>query len=272
MISAGDGVSLRLRKIQIAEAEVRAEVVLTHGFGEHSRRYEHVAAALASCGFRTWAYDLRGHGRSGGRRGDASRYELFLDDLELVVQLAVNRGHPCFLLGHSLGGQITLRFLQERRPKLAGGVICSPWLKLAFQPAWWRIALAKLAFWVCPGVAHSTPATPWRLSRDMDYLLSLPDLDLMHRQLSPRLFFAIEAAGRKALEEAERLRLPLLFIHGGDDEVTCAKATRELYQQAASEDKKLSMYPEARHETHNDLCREQVIREICSWIGDRVTC
>lgn len=271
VVPASEGVSLWMRKVQMPEAEVRAEVVFTHGLGEHSRRYEHVAAALAGCGVRAWKYDLRGHGRSGGRRGDAPRYDLFVEDLGRIVGLASGSGRPLFLLGHSFGGQITIRYLEQRQAEVQGAVICSPWLKLAFQPAWWRLALARLALWVCPSVAHTTPATPALLSRDMEYLLSLPDLHLTHRRLSPRLYFAILKAAQKALKEAESLRVPLLFIHGGDDRVTCAWATREVYERAASKDKTLSLYPDARHETHNDLCRNRVLAEICAWISERVS-
>lgn len=270
MVPASEGVSLWVRKVEVPEAEVRVEVVFTHGLGEHSRRYEHVAAALAACGGRAWTYDLRGHGRSGGRRGDSPRYELFVEDLAQIVQLASRTGRPVFLLGHSFGGQITARYLEERQEGIRGAVICSPWLKLAFQPAWWRIALARLALWICPSLAHTTPARPSLLSRDLDYLLSLPDLHLTHRRLSPRLYFAVVAAGQRALEEAVSLQLPLLFIHGGDDRVTCALATRQLYERVASKDKTLSLYPDARHETHNDLCRERVLDEICGWISERV--
>ncbi|RYD69669.1 MAG: alpha/beta fold hydrolase [Verrucomicrobiaceae bacterium] len=133
MLPVAGGISLRLRTVDIPDGEVQAEAVLTHGFGEHSRRYEHVAAALSGCGIRAWTYDLRGHGRSGGRRGDAVSYELFLKDLGQMIERASITGRPCFLLGHSFGGQITLRYLQERQPEIRGAVICSPWLKLAFR-------------------------------------------------------------------------------------------------------------------------------------------
>ncbi len=270
MISAAEGVSLRLRTVEMPESEVVAEVVLTHGFGEHSRRYEHVAAAFANCGIRAWSYDLRGHGRSGGRRGDASNYGLFLDDLAQVLECASSTLNPCFLLGHSFGGQITLRYLQERRPAISGAIICSPWLKLAFEPPWWRIALARLALRLCPGWTQNTPARVAHLSRDQEYLLSMPDLDLMHRMLSPRLYFAMVEAGQKALAEGGALQVPILLIHGDADEVTCARATQRLYERVASKDKTLALYPDARHETHNDLCRDRVLADICGWINDRV--
>ena len=79
----GAGVELWLGSACVPGA-IRAEVLLTHGLGEHASRYEHVAGYLAERGVRLHAYDLRGHGRSGGRRGDAPRYEALLEDLECV--------------------------------------------------------------------------------------------------------------------------------------------------------------------------------------------
>lgn len=270
MIPAKEGISLRLRNVEMPEHEVVAEVVLTHGLGEHCRRYEHVAGALAAKGFRLWAYDLRGHGRSGGRRGDATGYELLLDDLDLVFQRATREGRASFLFGHSFGGQITLRYLQERQPEVRGAVICSPWLRLAFTPPWWRLALARFALGVCPGWTQKTSAVPAHLSRDLEHLLGLPDLELTHHRISPRLYFAIEAAASRALAGASSLDVPLLLIHGADDPVTCARATKEFYERVGSVDKTFEIYPDARHETHNDLCRDQVLSDICNWIGARV--
>src|SRR5947209_6346946 len=47
----------------------RAAVQLTHGMGEHARRYEHVARALNDAGFVVYAQDHRGHGASARGQG-----------------------------------------------------------------------------------------------------------------------------------------------------------------------------------------------------------
>ena len=93
--------------------------------------------------------------------------------------------------------------------------------------------------------------------------------DLCHDVISGRFFFAIERAGERALERAAELRLPILLIHGAADSVTCPKATGILEERVTSQDKTLIVYPEARHETHNDLGRERVLADVTEWITAR---
>ena len=58
-----------------------ASVLLVHGLGEHSGRYEHVGDQMAAAGLDVQAYDHRGNGGSGGRRGHVDRWEQLHDDL-----------------------------------------------------------------------------------------------------------------------------------------------------------------------------------------------
>ncbi len=268
-LMTADGVKLALRTARVT-AEVRADVVLVHGLGEHAGRYGHVAAVLAERGLRMCAWDLRGHGRSEGGRGDAERYELLVDDLARVVAHFTENGRPWFLLAHSLGGQVALRFLEERQPGCAGAAIFAPWLRLAFDPPWWKLALARAARRLWPAYAQETGNTWARLSRDTEHLASLPDLELVHHRISARLYFAMRAAGEAVLAGAARLRVPLLLLHGEDDPITCHRATRELCERVGSADKTLRLCPGARHEIHNDLGREQVIAEVADWLVARL--
>lgn len=257
----------------VAEAagETRAEVVVTHGLGEHARRYEHVAQRLGASGFRVHAYDLRGHGRSTGRRGDAPDYGTLLGDLETVCAEVRQRSRrPLFLLGHSLGGQITLQYLLAGKGGCRGAVIGSPWLRLAFAPAAWQLALARLAMQIWPQWPQRTPGGMELLSRDLAHLASLAQPELRHNLISSRLFFAVETAGQEVLARAGEIRTPMLLLHGGDDKVTSLEATREFFAAAGATDKTLKVYPEARHETHNDFGRERVLEDVVAWMEKRV--
>jgi len=264
-IRCGSDGQLFLRVAQLTEP-VRAELVLTHGLGEHSGRYIHVARALAEHGIRVWTYDLRAHGQSTGRRGDVPDYELFLDDLDCVIQQLPKENRPVFLMGHSMGAQITLNYLLRRGDSFAGAVIASPWLRLAFRPAGWRRVLAHLAMWVWPSLRQRRPDDWTQLSRDLDHLASLPGMELVHHLLSARLYFALTKWGQAAIDEASRFRIPVFLLHGGDDSVTSMEATQEFFHRVSAEDKTFKVYPEARHETHNDLCRDQVLKDIVAWV------
>lgn len=250
----------------------RAGILITHGLGEHSTRYGHVATFLVARGFAVYAWDLRGHGRSAGARGDVADDALLVRDFAAVHARFREETRRLFLFAHSLGGQIVLRYLQENEVACPGAVIASPWLRLAFDPPWWKLALARLAMRCWPGFVQHTGNRWHRLSRDREHMASFPDLDLVHRRISARLYFAARATGERVLANAPRLRTPLLLLHGADDPITSHHATTEFFERAGSADKTLRIFPDTRHETHNDLARAQVLREARDWLEARAGC
>src|SRR5688572_17539744 len=83
-VQTTDGISLALHRWPAIAGASRGTVLLVHGLGEHCGRYEHVAARLTGRGWDVVGHDLRGHGKSGGKRGSIPRESAFLDDLALV--------------------------------------------------------------------------------------------------------------------------------------------------------------------------------------------
>ncbi len=81
---AADGVGLLMRRWDCPNP--RARMLLIHGLGEHSGRYEHVGDFFADRGFDITAFDLRGHGASGGNRIDIESFQQYLDDVSIVFE------------------------------------------------------------------------------------------------------------------------------------------------------------------------------------------
>ena len=272
MHTARDGTRLHVRCVEPAGGSARGCVVIAHGLGEHQGRYHHVAARLAGAGLRVYTWDLRGHGRSEGARGDARDYEELVDDLAEVWALAraETQGMRMFLYGHSTGGQIALNFALRHSPDAAGVVITSPWLRLAFDPPAWKVALARLAAGVWPSFTQNTEVRPDRLSRDLDFLKAMPDPHLTHHRMSARMYRGVVAGAERAAREGMRLEYPMLMIHGANDPVTSVEATKEFFHGLRSLDKRLIIVPEALHETHNDLCREEVLARIVEWLDEHL--
>ena len=242
-------------------------VRIIHGLGEHSGRYTHVMQRLSGAGFRVLAWDLRGHGHSDGRRGDVRNYSILIDDLRQIWSL-VSPG-PRFLYGHSLGGQIALNFASRDHPDIAGLVITSPWLRLSFAPSRARLLVASVAARIWPTFSQNTTLVSSMLSRDLDFLKTLPDLHLVHHRLSARMYHALTAGARRAARDAAQLSCPILLLHGASDPVTSPSATEELYRSLGSADKSLIIVPQALHEIHNDLCRDTVLSHIVAWLDAR---
>lgn len=264
-LPGGGQPSLFLRSA-VAGGNIKADVLLTHGLGEHSARYDHVAGFLAQNGYRLCAYDLRGHGRSHGRRGHVNRYGEFLDDLEMVMNYFKREGVPMFLYGHSLGGQITLNYLLQRRPQVLGAIITSPWLELAFRPHPLKILLAKIMVVLWPTFTQNGPGDQALLSRDSAFLASLPGQELVHHRLSARMFNEILAGAGRVRESTSGFGCPLLLIHGDEDPLTSPAATESFFKNLAGPDKTLKIHPGMRHETHNEIGREKVLAEMVEWM------
>jgi alpha-beta hydrolase superfamily lysophospholipase len=175
------------------------------------------------------------------------------------------------MMGHSFGGQILLNYLLATKDvQLRGAIVTSPYLRLAFTPPKWRVALAAVSRLLFPGAIQETTISGPLLSSDDAHLASLADPHLMHQRISARMFFAMQAGAANALQRAHEFTAPILLVHGGKDEVTSAAATREFFERCSSADKCLIIRPEMRHETHNEVGRAEVLANLCEWIEERL--
>ena len=83
-------------------------VIITHGIALHALYYRRIAEGLNKGGYSVLLYDVRGHGKSQGKRGDIDSYKTFVKDLhDIVSEVKKETQLPLFLLGHSMGGVIT---------------------------------------------------------------------------------------------------------------------------------------------------------------------
>jgi alpha-beta hydrolase superfamily lysophospholipase len=275
------GTVLRGTWIAPLQGNPRGDLLIHHGHGEHSGRYAHVADFFSRNGWRVWLYDMRGHGQSMGARGDVGCYGDLLGDLEAVLGQCMGGNRPFFLLGHSLGGQVALRAAQRWETagsevrnagaKCLGVISASPYLRLAFSPGTWPLALAHLARRILPGWTTRSPVRASDLSSDETWLRTMPGCDLVHDRISARMFFEIEKTARGLLESGVRIRLPLLLLHGGDDRITSVEASRAFWSRTKpGRGSEFRVYEEFRHELFNERGREGVLREVLEWMEARL--
>ena len=124
-----DGLDLSVRRWQQEGAPHRWTFVMSHGLGEHSGRYQRFAERFTATGATIYAMDHRGHGRSGGRRGDAPGLQALLDDIDLVVAHARQEsGGPLVLFGHSFGGLLAIAYALDRPDRIDRAVFSAPLL------------------------------------------------------------------------------------------------------------------------------------------------
>jgi alpha-beta hydrolase superfamily lysophospholipase len=261
-VSAGDGVSLFCRVWEPSSAFV-ATLIMVHGLGEHSGRYVHVGKFFAEAGFRTIAFDQRGHGRSGGRPVFMKEYRVLGDDVGGIVNRFASG--PTFLFGHSFGGQVVLWTAQHLELRVTGLVVSAPWLALARPPPRWQASLGKWLHPFFPGFRFRTGIRPEKLSHDQAHLDSLEDPDLVHQFVTVHAYAEAAKAATEILKEM-RIDHPLFLAHGDADPVTSREVAEEYFYRLRAPSKTLKIYPGLLHELHNETARAEVLSDYLAWM------
>ncbi|MBC7220048.1 lysophospholipase [Candidatus Bipolaricaulota bacterium] len=267
-LRTGDGLCLFVRTWPIAR---KGWVGIVHGYGEHSGRYDAFARWLNGQGWAVAACDLRGHGRSPGRRGHIHRFADYLHDVAALHGLLRERaaGRPPFLLGHSLGGLIATRYVQEGAEGLAGLILSAPFLGAELAIPRWKAVFSRLLSRGWPSFSSSSGLVGAMVSHDPEVVAEYERDPFMHNRVTARWFTEVVAAQRAALAAAPELSLPLLILHGGADPIASISATRRFFSAAGSPDKTLKVYGDLLHEVLNELGKERIWEDIASWLESR---
>ncbi len=233
--------------------------LISHGYGEHAGRYEHVAAALVEAGAVVYAPDHHGHGKSDGERALAADLEHAVDDLHLLAARAAaeNPGLPQVLVGHSMGGLIAARYGQRHGSELAALVLSGP--AVGGNPA----LLGLLELDPIPDV----PIDPAILSRDPSVGEAYAADPLVYHGPFKRETLQGFVAAIDAVEAGGTFGpLPTLWLHGEADELVPLDATRPAIEHIAGERFEHKIYPEARHEIFNETNQAEVIGDAVEFI------
>jgi lysophospholipase len=266
---AADGVCLRSFAWLPAKASPRGVVVVTHGIRDHALRYESFARKLTEQGFAVYAQDLRGHAHSGGDRQRFDSMVQMVADADIVVSRAMQRhpGLPTFVLGHSLGGLITTAYAQSHADKVRGVVLSGAALKPPLSVSGFEIGLARFIGSIAPGLALQK-IDDSEFSRDVAVMAKLRDDPLVVRDKLPAASVVTAVNGMDEVRKnVDRLKMPLLILHGTGDKVNPIEGSQELNQTAPSIDKTLKTYPGLYHDLLHEPEYADVERDIMAWLG-----
>jgi alpha-beta hydrolase superfamily lysophospholipase len=248
----------------------RAIFAICHGVNSHGGQYFWVAEQMVARGFAVYALDLRGRGRSGGKRFHVESVEDYVSDLAAMIDLAKKRegALPVYLLGHSAGGVVSCIYALEFQSKLAG-FICE---SFAFQVPTpdFALALVKGLSYVAPD-ANVLRLKNEHFSRDPAVVARLNDDPLIAGEIQPaQTVAALVRADERLKREFPSITLPLFILHGTADQATNPSGSQFFEQAAGSRDKSLKLYEGHYHDLLSDIGKERVIADIQQWIEERL--
>lgn len=248
----------------------RAVVVICHGVNSHGGQYLWAGEQLRVAGFSVYAIDLRGRGKSEGRRFYIEDVSDYTEDLGTLIGLAKSRepGLKVFLLGHSAGGVVSCTYALDHQAELAG-LICESFAFQVPAPAP-VIAIIKLLGRIAPSLPvlklHNKD-----FSRDPSAVAALDNDPLTQGEVQPaRTVAALLRATDRMRREFPTLTLPVFIMHGTADKATVPAGSQFFYDTTGSRDKKLRLYEGHFHDLLNDVGKEGVMAEIVSWIDARL--
>lgn len=291
------GLSLHVHR-WLPEGDAHAALIVVHGMAEHGGRYARLAQTLTGDGYAVYALDLPGHGRTArahdelGHAADQDGWLLSLSAINAVRELAQHQLHdpPVFMLGHSMGSFLLQDYVVDHGHGLAGAIFSAtsgdlgPMRRVGlallhieefFGGRQRRSALAEAMSFkdFNRRFKPARTAFDW-LSRDVAEVDQYMNDPLCGFRCSCRLWIdLLTAAGN--FTSVARLRaippqLPVLMIAGGADPVTQGalgpRALERNYRAAGLDQIDVRIYDGARHELLNETCRDEVMRDLHTWL------
>lgn len=237
-------------------------VLLAHGYGEHIRRYDHVAQRLTADGAVVYAVDHLGHGESAGERVLIDDFDAVVDDLHLAEDLAraEHPGLPVTLIGHSMGGMIAARYTQRYGEGLRAVVLSGPLL----GPA--ALVAAMLPLDEIP----DAPLPPEALSRDAEVGRRYAEDHLIwHGAFKKPTVVAMDTTLRSISADGP-LPAPAIWLHGTDDQIVRYEDSAIGWAEIKPADNAEKTYPGARHEIFNEIDKDETIGDAIAFLRARL--
>ncbi|MBX7434276.1 lysophospholipase [Mycobacterium sp. Y57] len=250
----------------------RGVVILAHGYAEHARRYDHVAARFGAAGLITYALDHRGHGRSGGKRVYLRDISEYTADFHKLVGIATAEHPelPRIVVGHSMGGGIVFTYGVEHPDDYAAMVLSGPAVDAQEAVSPVLMLMAKVLGRLAPGLpVEDLPADA--VSRDPEVVAAYENDPLVyHGKLPAGVARALIGVGESMPQRAAAITAPLLVVHGEADRLIPVQGSRRLVECVGSDDVHLKVYPELFHEVFNEPEQGLVLDDVTAWIESKL--
>lgn len=242
--------------------QIKGVLIFTHGIAEYSKSYHEIANFFKEENYLVLTYDLRGHGKTIGKRGYIKSYKMALNDLNMLVNIAKQYNENVFLIGHSLGGVITN--LYSSLYNNVNGVI------ITASPTTYLKELKAFRF-IPKFLTNNLKIKTWfedpKLFHVNNYVVDSYDIKYFYVKYATEMLIK----GMKVLiKNTNNYKTPILMFYSEADKLSKVKYGEDFYNKISSTDKELVVLKESYHNIFNDIEKETVINKTLNWINKRV--
>ncbi len=245
-------------------------IILLHDVGEHCSRYERWAWKFVEKQIAVLTMDYRGHGKSDGKKGYVDNFDQLIKDAKLLVSKAEKEYPkiPKIIYGQGLGGNIAL-YNALKYPSIYNCAIAtSPWLKPSGKSNNVYSTYSKFLKKYFPKFSFKYILNVSNLTNNPSAVEDYFSDPLNHNRLTSRLLKEMRHSGKYLISRKYKFTIPILVMHGSDDNVSSPNATVKFGQNSTYIQVKI--WPSKFHELHNDLNNSEVFAYIINWINSIV--
>lgn len=280
-------------------SEPKAVVQIFHGMAEHAGRYKRLAEYLNTKGFIVYANDHRGHGKTAGTIEDLGYigedgFNRIVEDQHIIKEVIKEKYSelPIFVLGHSFGSFVAQEYITRYGDEIQGVILSGSALmkgidvtlgkfiatieKSIFVDKKKSNLMDKLSFGSYnKKIKDSKLQFEW-LSTDLEEVKKYDDDPLCGTVFTTGFFYNF-FTGLSKLYKKDKLdkiprKLPIFILSGDEDPVgkygKLVRKLYDLYNNLGIEDVTMKLYKDGRHEMINETNRQEVYKDILSWINE----
>lgn len=252
--------------------DIVGKVVIVHGYGEHSGRYQHVAKALTDIGFKVYAFDHPGHGNSHGKKALVDDIKAFAINIKHFVEYVKKDDETVkvFILGHSMGGALSAIYASHFADNIAGIITTGAAIYPASRLKGAALKFIKFFAMLCPQFP-TVKLSLSTLSEDQAVIEGY-ERDPLNYHGKVKLLTAISLSEIAEIieENGGNTTVPILILHGAEDKLSDPAGSKFFYDKVSSLDKEIKFFPEMKHEILNSPQKEKVLDIIKEWLLKRV--
>jgi alpha-beta hydrolase superfamily lysophospholipase/ubiquinone/menaquinone biosynthesis C-methylase UbiE len=267
---ATDGIPLFYRHWEPSTDSTRC-VILMHRGHEHSGRLDETAREFCARGATCFAYDVRGHGHSPGRRGDAPGFATLVRDLDAFAR-HIHREHgfsaeEMVIVANSVAGVVAATWVHDYAPHIRGLVLVAPAFSIKLYVPFALPAL-RVLLRLKPDLFIKSYVRPSFLTHDRIEARRYAKDSLISRDISARVLVELNDTARRLIADAGAIETPTLLLSSGSDCVVRERHQRAFHKRLGSGLKRFVRKDGMRHALLHERDRAEVVAAIGNFIDE----